>query len=143
MIKRKFQLSGATKAFRTRLKNKQMRGSLKGFANSLRPERGESIMEVIVSILIFSILMTTALAVVRTSLVITGDRLAAATSSQEEVNDLFLNKWSPEPGTDPPVITFTGRIILPDGTLGSVSIKSDHEIDLYDKNGKLVFRPVN
>lgn len=133
MLKRKFQLSGAIKALRTRLKNKQMRGSLKGLANSLRSERGESIMEVVVSILIFSILMTTALAVVRTSLIITGNRIFEATESQENVNSFIVN--------DDRLTRLGGIITFTFTDIDGYEVESYHDIVLSPVGDILVFRP--
>ena len=95
---------------------------------SLRSEGGVSIMEVVVSILMFAMLLTTAATIIRFSLVITGDSLARATESQGVVNELVLDSFTGTSGE----ISFYSSVI---------NVVSSHEVVYLDADGFVVFRP--
>ena len=63
---------------------------------TLRSKNGESIMEAIVSLLVLGILMTTIVAVIRFSMVMTGNSIREATVAQESVNDMILTSAGEE-----------------------------------------------
>jgi len=90
--------------------------------------RGESIMEVLVSFMIFAILLTTAVAIVRSALVITGEQIARATTAQGVVNELVLDDSELN---DAGVIAFS---------IGGTSVYSTHSI-VYADDDFVVFRP--
>jgi len=112
MFKTKIISSRVVEAFRAKLNN-----------------RGESIMEVLVSFMIFAILLTTAVAVVRSALVITGEQIARATTAQDLVNDLV--------GLDDSALTEVGVIEF---SIGGTSVSSTHAI-VYADDDFVVFRP--
>jgi len=114
----------------------QVRRFLCGLAAPLRSEKGVSMMEVVVSILIFGILLTTAVTIIRFSLVITGDAINRATVAQDMVNDLMVSDDLPSDG----VIYFSFNCYA---TGVPVSRVSSHDVEYSDADGFLVFRPAD
>ena len=120
MFKTKIISSRIVEAFRAKLNN-----------------RGESIMEVLVSFMIFAILLTTAVAIVRSALVITGERIALATEAQTDANDLVRNY---------DLLTVYGYEIvfsMDSIIVGGLGVDASHDIVLNDDNDYdfVVFRP--
>jgi len=132
MHKRKSLSSRAQNVLRAKLIKQRMHGSFRGIADVIKPDRGESLMEVIVSILIFTILLTTAVAIIRSSLVITGNMIADATAAQHSVNEFIL---------DDAGLSESGEINFSFYDSGGTAFFSSHTVDFAHENGILVFRP--
>lgn len=93
---------------------------------ALRSKRGESLMEAVASMLILSILLTTIVSIIRFSLAMTGESLADAEKSQDEFNELVLNKSDSSSEAN---LTFSS----------DYPINATHSIDLHtDKDGNII-----
>jgi len=99
--------------------------------------RGESIMEVLVSFMIFAILLTTAVAIVRSALVITGNQIVRATEAQTDANDLVRDEDLLTIG-DIEIVFSVDSIII-----GGLGVDASHYIVRNEDNDYdfVVFRP--
>ena len=89
-------------------------------------------MEAIVSLLILSILLSTIVAIIRFSTVITATSLSNATEAQNTVNSLALEQYASE---ETPLLTFSFV-----STTGE-SVTATHNIYLSSEDTIIAFRP--
>ena len=103
---------------------------------NLLSKRGETIMETIVSLVIMGLLITSLLAIIRFSLVLTGDALSNASVSQSGFNDLIHNvNYSGDPTT----LTFTIHTLVPSDTSTAIQVVN---MSLNTDDFPGAFRPV-
>jgi len=99
---------------------------------AIRSKRGESLMEAIVSLLILGILMTTIVSVIRFSMVMTGNSIREATTTQNDMNDIRLENLGASSSLV--LLTFTAN--------GYNLIEASHDINFHAENNIVAFYPV-
>ena len=99
-------------------------------------------MEIVVSLLIMGILITTIMTVIRLSLVMTGDSLSRAREAQVTFNDLILNNdGAYNGGTAELLFTITVVPFDPDDTAPPPTYVI-HDVELSGDDNIVAFRPV-
>ena len=97
---------------------------------ALKNRRGETLVEGVVSILVFVVLVATVSSMILLSLRITHSSLDAATEMQENFNTLV------EGNTAPSYIGQTVDFTLP-GVVAAITV----EVDMYESGGLVIFSP--
>jgi len=95
----------------------------------LRSNRGETLVEAIVSILLLAILMTTVTAMIQTSLRLTANSMRDAEELQSDTFNLAIAGTHPD--FSPGVVAFE--------TKSPALIKTQHDIDILEDTGDIVF----